>query len=78
MEVASDYEHVGGSMEGFGGQVQEMYEDENAPTDPVIVFKIFDDLINIPNRTCTLRTIAGLNFGYHALTDDVELFLKPD
>ena len=71
-EMAAAYEHVGSFFEGFGGQVTSMFEDENAPTDPMIVVKIFDDLINMPNGNRPLRTIAGLDFGYQALNDATE------
>lgn len=49
-----------------------MFEDENAPTDPLIVAKIFEDLINKPVGSRPLRTIAGLDFGFQALNDAVE------
>ena len=71
-EMAAAYAHVGGFMEGFGKLVQEMYADENAPTDPMIVVKIFDDLINMKPGSRPLRTIAGLDFGFQALNDATE------
>ena len=49
-----------------------MFEDDNAPTDPMIVVKIFENLINTPNGSRPLRTIAGLDFGFQALNDLVE------
>ena len=71
-EIASAYSHVGEFFEGFGNQVKGMFEDANAPTDPMIVVKIFEDLINAPNGSRPLRTIAGLDFGFQALNDAVE------
>lgn len=71
-EIAQAYSHVGKFMEGFGNQVQQMIADENAPTDPMIVVKTFEDLINMPNGSRPLRTIAGLDFGFQALNDAVE------
>lgn len=71
-EMAAAYEHVGSFFEGFGGQVTSMFEDENAPTDPMIVVKIFDDLIGMPAGSRPLRTIAGLDFGFQALNDATE------
>ena len=71
-EIASAYSHVGEFFEGFGNQVKGMFEDANAPTDPMIVVKIFEDLINTPNGSRPLRTIAGLDFGFQALNDAVE------
>lgn len=75
-ELAMAYQHVGEFFEGFGNQVKEMFADENAPTDPMIVVKIFEDLINSPAGSRPLRTIAGLDFGFQALNDAVEPFRK--
>lgn len=75
-EIASAYSHVGEFFDGFGQQVQTMFEDDNAPTDPMIVVKIFEDLINSPNGSRPLRTIAGLDFGFQAINDAVEPFRK--
>lgn len=71
-DIASAYQHVGDFFEGFGNQVKTMFEDDNAPTDPMIVVKIFENLINTPNGSRPLRTIAGLDFGFQALNDVVE------
>jgi NAD(P)-dependent dehydrogenase (short-subunit alcohol dehydrogenase family) len=71
-DIASAYQHVGDFFEGFGNQVKTMFEDDNAPTDPMIVVKIFENLINTPNGSRPLRTIAGLDFGFQALNDLVE------
>ena len=75
-DIASAYQHVGESFEGFGKQVEGMFEDANAPTDPMIVVKIFENLINTPNGSRPLRTIAGLDFGFQALNDAVEPIRK--
>ncbi len=75
-DIASAYKHVGEFFDGFGKQVEGMFEDENAPTDPMIVVKIFEDLINAPAGSRPLRTIAGLDFGFQALNDAVEPFRK--
>lgn len=75
-EIASAYSHVGEFFEGFGQQVEEMFENPEAPTDPMIVVKIFEDLINSPNGSRPLRTIAGLDFGFQALNDAVEPIRK--
>ena len=75
-DIASAYQHVGEFFDGFGQQVTEMFEDENAPTDPMIVVKIFEDLINTPDGSRPLRTIAGLDFGFQALNDVVEPLRK--
>lgn len=71
-QTASDYEHVAEFIQGFGSQVQRFFEDENAPTDPMVVVKIFEDLINTSAGKRPLRTIAGLDFGFQALNDAVE------
>jgi len=71
-ELASDYKHVGEFSEGFGQQIQGMFADENAPTDPMIVVETFEKLIATPAGQRPLRTIAGLDFGSQALNDAVE------
>ncbi len=75
-DIASAYQHVGDFFDGFGQQVTEMFGDDNAPTDPMIVVKIFEDLINSPAGSRPLRTIAGLDFGFQALNDAVEPIRK--
>lgn len=75
-EIASAYGHVQEFIGGFGQQVNSLYEDDNAPTDPMIVVEIFNDLINMPNGTRPLRTIAGLDFGFQQLNDAVEPIRK--
>ena len=75
-EVASAYKHVVDFFEGFGQQVEQMFENPDAPTDPMIVVKIFEDLINSPAGSRPLRTIAGLDFGFQALNDAVEPIRK--
>jgi len=74
--IASAYEHVKDFFDGFGQQVEGMFEDENAPTDPMIVVKIFENLINSPAGSRPLRTIAGLDFGFQSLNDAVEPIRK--
>ena len=59
-------------LQGFGEQTAQMFEDKDAPTDPIIVVKTFENLINMPVGTRPLRTIAGLDFGLQALNDAVE------
>ena len=75
-EIATAYQHVQEFSEGFGEQVQNMYADENAPTDPMIVVRIFEDLINTPAGSRPLRTIAGLDFGFQAFNDATEPIRK--
>lgn len=74
--ISSAYKHVEEFFNGFGQQVESMFEDENAPTDPMIVVKIFEDLINSPVGSRPLRTIAGLDFGFQSLNDSVEPIRK--
>jgi len=74
--VAAAYRHVEEFMDGFGKQVTSMFEDENAPTDPMIVVKTYEQLINMPAGNRPLRTIAGLDFGFQALNDATEPIRK--
>lgn len=75
-EVAKAYQHVGEFFGGFESQVKGMFEDENAPTDPMIVVEIFDKLINTPAGERPIRTIAGLDFGFQAVNDAKEPLRK--
>jgi NAD(P)-dependent dehydrogenase (short-subunit alcohol dehydrogenase family) len=75
-EISSAYAHVGEFMDGFGKQVVGLFQDENAPTDPMIVVKTYENLINMPVGSRPLRTIAGLDFGFQALNDAVEPIRK--
>lgn len=75
-DIASAYKHVQEFGDAFGKQVAEMFADENTPTDPMIVVKAFESLIDAPNGSRPLRTIAGLDFGFQALNDAVEPIRK--
>jgi NAD(P)-dependent dehydrogenase (short-subunit alcohol dehydrogenase family) len=75
-EVAKAYEHVDQFMESFVQNVGTMFADKNAPTDPMLVVKIYEDLINAEPGKRPLRTIAGLDFGVQALNDATEPFRK--
>ena len=75
-ETAKAYEHVAAFGEGFSNQVKNMFEDEQAPTDPMIVVKIFEDLINQAPGSRPIRTIAGLDFGLQAINDATEPIRK--
>ncbi len=71
-EINKAYEHVGKFGEGFAGSVMAAFADPDAPTDPMLIVKAFDDLINMPNGTRPLRTMVGLNFGLQAFNDVTE------
>ncbi len=71
-DIASAYKHVGEFSEGFANNVETMFNDDNAPTDPMIIVKIFEKLIKLPNGSRPLRTIGGLDFGMQVLNDAVE------
>ena len=45
-------------------------------TDPMIVVKTFEQLINTPGGSRLLRTIAGLDFGFQTLNDPTEPIRK--
>jgi NAD(P)-dependent dehydrogenase (short-subunit alcohol dehydrogenase family) len=76
LEIASAYSHVLEFGESFGNQVQSMFENKDTPTDPMIVVKTFEHLIDLPKGNRPLRTIAGLDFGFQALNDAVEPIRK--
>ena len=70
--IANDYKHVDAFFEGFKNQVQSAFEDSSAPTDPMLVVKAFEKLINLSAGERPLRTMVGLDFGLQALNDAVE------
>lgn len=73
-EVTDAYPHVQAFNEGFGNNVHAAFDDENAPTDPMIVVKTFENLIDAPAGQRPVRTIAGLDFGVQAINDAMEPF----
>lgn len=75
-EIAQAYKHVGEFMDGFGKQVTSMFADENAPTDPMIIVKIFEDLIDAAPGARPIRTMGGIDFGLQALNDATEPIRK--
>ncbi|MDJ0918035.1 MAG: SDR family oxidoreductase [Woeseiaceae bacterium] len=75
-DVMSDYGHIGEFFTGFQGTVMELFENEEAPTDPHIVVDVFDRLIDTPKGERPFRTIAGLDFGVQALNDAAEPIRK--
>jgi len=75
-DISQAYQHVGGFMEGFTENVQQLFQDKDAPTDPMVVVETFDQLIEMPAGTRPLRTIAGLDFGLQQLNDAVEPIRK--
>ena len=75
-DIAADYSHVEEFFEGFGNQVKSLFEDENAPTYPMVVVHIFEKIINAEPGHRPIRTIAGLDFGFQALNDTTEPIRK--
>ncbi|NMM50069.1 SDR family oxidoreductase [Marinigracilibium pacificum] len=75
-EVAKAYGHVMEFQQGFGSQVQSMFEDKDAPTDPQVVVDIFNELINMEPGTRPIRTVAGLDFGYREFNKATEKYRK--
>ncbi len=75
-DIAKDYGHVDAFFSGFQNEVQSAFEDENAPTDPMLVVKSFDKLIELPAGSRPLRTMVGIDFGLQALNDAVDPIRK--
>lgn len=75
-ERASAYGHVAAFGEGFTQMVTEAFENEDAPTDPMVVVETFERLIEMAPGERPLRTIAGLDFGLQAVNDAVEPIRK--
>jgi NAD(P)-dependent dehydrogenase (short-subunit alcohol dehydrogenase family) len=75
-ERASSYSHVATFFEGFTQMVTEAFQNEDAPTDPMVVVETFERLIEMAPGERPLRTIAGLDFGLQAVNDAVEPIRK--
>jgi NAD(P)-dependent dehydrogenase (short-subunit alcohol dehydrogenase family) len=71
-ERAAAYPHVAAFGEQFTNIVTEAFENEDAPTDPMLVVETFERLIDMPIGKRPLRTIVGLDFGLQAVNDAVE------
>lgn len=74
--IALAYKHVSEFSDNFGSQTRAAFEDENAPTDPMVVVKIFEKLIDTPMGNRPLRTLAGMDFGIQDLNNAVEPIRK--
>ena len=75
-DIAKAYEHVAAFSTEFGSKTQAAFEDENAPTDPMIVVQLFEELINAPAGARPLRNVAGLDFGARRINEEVEPLRK--
>ena len=75
-DVMEAYAHVGEFFAGFQSTVEQLFQNEEAPTDPHVVIDIFDRLIDTPKGKRPIRTIAGLDFGFQALNDAAEPIRK--
>lgn len=75
-ERAAAYGHVADFGEGFTQMVTEAFQNEDAPTDPMVVVETFERLIEMAPGERPLRTIAGLDFGLQAVNDAVEPIRK--
>lgn len=75
-QLMADYAHVGEFSQTLTSNFMQLFEDENAPTDPMEVVRAFEELIDAPNGTRPLRTIVGLDFGSQAINDAVEPIRK--
>lgn len=71
-DIANAYQHVNEYSKGFGENVMNLFADDNAPTDPMIIVKIFEDLIDSDPGKRPLRIIGGLDFGLQAVNDATE------
>lgn len=71
-EIAKSYAHVGEFGESFSNNVRAAFEDSNAPTDPMLIVKTFEKLIDLPNGKRPLRNMAGLDFGLQAINEVTE------
>lgn len=75
-EIASAYGHVDEFNANFVANVQNLFADENAPTDAMLIVKIFEDLINTEPGTRPVRTVGGLDFGLQSVNDATDPIRK--
>jgi short-subunit dehydrogenase len=75
-EIGQAYAHVNEFFAGFKTNVNALFQDENAPTDPMLVVEAFEKLIETPAGERPLRTIVGIDFGFTAINDAVEPIRK--
>lgn len=75
-DIAMSYQHVGAFSENFGNQTYAAFEDPGTPTDPMLIVKTFDALINMPDGIRPLRTMVGLDFGLQAVNEVTEPIRK--
>ncbi len=75
-DITKAYEHVAAFSAEFGSKTQAAFEDENAPTDPMIVVQLFEELINASAGSRPLRNVAGLDFGARSIIDVIEPLRK--
>ena len=71
-DVMADYAHLKEMSEAMTAQIQQTYEDPDMPTDPMIVVKDFEKLIEMAPGTRPMRTISGLDWGVQAINDATE------
>lgn len=70
--TAAAYDHVARFIDNFGTQLMAAYENPDAPTDPDLVVKKFEELINLPAGKRPLRNIVGLDMGAQSVNDVTE------
>lgn len=75
-EVMAAYGHLMEFNEGMMTQVQQMFDDPSLPTDPMIVVKDFEQLIDMEPGTRPMRTISGLDWGVQLINDATEPLRK--
>ncbi|SDG77771.1 SDR family oxidoreductase [Psychroflexus sediminis] len=71
-KTAEAYEHVSSFLDIFWNQSLAAFEDSGAPTDPALVVKKFEELINLPAGQRPLRNSVGLDFGAQSMNDVTE------
>ena len=74
--IMADYGHVGEYSQGFGEAIQQIFENPEAPSDPMMIVKTFEDLINAAPGGRPIRSMVGLDFGAGAINEAVEPIRK--
>ena len=75
-ELGEAYKHVADFSDGFVQNLTKLFEDDNAPTSPMVVVEDFEKLIDMAPGTRPLRTISGIDFGVQAVNDALEPIRK--
>jgi len=71
-DIVAGYPHLAAFNEAFRDRVTSAFEDQDAPTDPMLVVRAFERLIGTPAGERPLRTFVGLDSGAQGINAATE------